>query len=248
VSIFEAGVRSRGPVAFRLVDDPAVARHWRRDWGAEIRSLAPAATPRKPLRSLVGLAGQLAIPVLLLLVAGEACLLYSQMPPPVWIGGDRAMPLGLLLLPGTFFVVQLTNRRYGGVAASLQLVVASLAAVAILLLRPDWLSGLPDLHQWGTRTVLSFGMALFLAHAASVMVFDWLRGPAWWRAPFFASLAAGLVFCLLAYPFAYAGRWADWADAMTRNLAIMTVAATLLLVPYWLLRRFVEPLPGFGGY
>src|SRR5690606_38000589 len=102
----------------------------------------------------------------------------------------------------------------------------------------------PDL-----RDVAGLGCALVLAHLLSVLVFDRMRGPRWWTAPLISSLASGIVVCLLAFPAAYLGTAvADWPDGMIGDMGVMAVAAFAMLIPYWLLRSVVPPLPGFNGY
>ena len=79
-------------------------------------------------------------------------------------------------------------------------------------------------------------------------MFDRTRGPRWWTAPFLSTLWGGLLFCLIAFPAAYMGTPVDWFARLVVYAGIMAAAAVLLLVPYWLLRRVVPPLSGFGGY
>ncbi len=35
---------------------------------------------------------------------------------------------------------------------------------------------------------------------------------------------------------------------MTVEAGVLCGGAVLTLIPFWLLRRMVQPLPGFGGY
>ena len=87
-----------------------------------------------------------------------------------------------------------------------------------------------------------------MAQLFSIVVFDRLRGPQWWQAPFFASLFGGIALALVAYPAAYLGTGAEWLVPMMTYMGVTVAAAIVLLVPYWLLRGMIAPLPGFGGY
>jgi uncharacterized PurR-regulated membrane protein YhhQ (DUF165 family) len=192
---------------------------------------------------------QLALPVLLLMALGAAAFVYGDRP-VAWLGMHTAqwLTLGHLMVPLTFFAIQLTNRRYGAGYAVAQIVLAwaigAAMSWAILADLPGLLGRtLPDAH-----TALAFGGALFLAQLFSVLVFDRTRGPRWWTAPFLSTLWGGLLLCLIAFPVVYMGTAVDWFACLAVYAGVMAAAAVLLLVPYWLLRRVVPPLSGFGGY
>ncbi len=188
--------------------------------------------------------------VVLLLTIGAASFLYADTPAPQfvshylpWIG------LGELLLPLTFFAIQLANRRYGPGYAMAQVFLAWGIGFAALPFIKGELAQLLSASPPDLRDVAGFGCALFLAHLLSVLVFDRMRGPRWWTAPLISSLVAGIVFCLIAFPAAYLGTAvADWPDRMIGDMGVMAVAAFAMLIPYWLLRSVVPPLPGFNGY
>jgi len=61
-------------------------------------------------------------------------------------------------------------------------------------------------------------------------------------------IVAGASFVLLFYPGAYAGSNSGWCDHMRVHAGVLVLAAVAGLLPYWLLRSSVKPLPGFGGY
>jgi hypothetical protein len=62
------------------------------------------------------------------------------------------------------------------------------------------------------------------------------------------SYVSSLGFAVLYYPLAYAGSGSSWFQHMTTHAGILIAASVLGLLPYWLLRPVVRPLPGFGGY
>ncbi len=240
--MYEAGVRGHRRDAFRPVER-------RTDGVSGIQaSRHVLSLGTSQWYEATAVAARLFLPVMLLLIADAACLLYAGI--PSWIAGADGKPLtiGLLLLPVTFFVVQLTNRRYGAISAGAQVVSAWLIALVLLPWQHDLIAALPAIGQWEPRVVAAFATSLFMAHLASIVVFDRLRGPAWWQAPLCASWVGGAIFCLVGYPAAYAGMWDGWASAMVINLGVAALDALVLLVPYWFLRRYIEPLPGFGGY
>jgi uncharacterized PurR-regulated membrane protein YhhQ (DUF165 family) len=194
---------------------------------------------------------RLVVPVFLLLTVGVAAFLYGNQP-AAWLGnidvGGAPLSLGLVLLPLSFFVVHLTNRRYGAGYATAQIIGAWLVAFGTLPVTQNDLSMLHNGTLPDTRLVVGFGGALLLAQFVSVFVFDRLRGPQWWQAPLFASLLGGIAMCLIAYPLAFAGTGVAWTHPMLSYMGVTAAAAIVMVIPYWLLRSVVTPLSGFGGY
>jgi len=199
----------------------------------------------------VGAAIRLVVPLLLLLTIGIAAFLYSNQPAE-WLGnidvGGAPPSLGLALLPLSFFVVHLTNRRYGAGYACGQVIGAWLISFGSLPYTQNDLSMLHNGSLPDMRLVIGFGGALFLAQLFSIFVFDRLRGPHWWQAPLIASLLGGVAMCLIAYPLAYAGTDVAWTHPMLSYMGVTAAVAIVMVVPYWMLRSVVTPLSGFGGY
>lgn len=194
---------------------------------------------------------RLIFPIALLVTAVAAALIYGN-EPARWLGdidvGAKPFDSGVLALPLALFVVQLTNRRYGAGYAVVQLLGAVAAVIAAAIYLRDDLVLLRGSALPAPRLLAAFGSGLIVAQLLSIVVFDRLRGPRWWQAPLFASLFGGAALALVAYPIAYLGSGLDWLQPMLAYLGINAVAAFLLLVPYWLLRAVIAPLPGFGGY
>jgi uncharacterized PurR-regulated membrane protein YhhQ (DUF165 family) len=158
--------------------------------------------------------------------------------------GDRLRIADLLVPPG-FFLIQLTSRRYGAGRALLQLLGAlALCGVAVLAASSApsaWLASLPMVAP---RNAVAFALAFALANCAGIAFFEAARGPSWWKAPFFGAMAAVLVFCATFYPLLDE----NWAAATVLHMAQQGLEAGLLLIPYWLLRGAIRPLPGLNGY
>ena len=187
---------------------------------------------------------RLVLPVLLLLSVGMACLLYGDAAVE-GLGSFAGKPMaaGLAALPLTFLVIHLTNRRYGSAYAFAQVIIAWPLALVLLPGIVPMISAAQDM-----RVASSFAGGLFFAQIVGIVVFDGLRGPGWWKAPLFASLISGVVFCLVAFPAAFAGTAAEWSKDMFGYMALTSGASVVMLIPYGLLRSLVPPLPGFGGY
>lgn len=249
VSGYEGGVSAGRGSRVRLGVDVAGYGSHRLRTSVDMVGRAHAAPLAKPatLRLLSGVLPallRLALPVVLLLVLSSACLIYGDVSTNgLATFAGRPMRAGLALLPTTFLAVHLTNRRYGAAYAFAQVLLAwAVTAMALPSLLPT-ISRLPN-----TRVVVGFGAGLFLSQIVAVIVFDALRGPRWWTAPFFASLIGGAVLSLAAFPASFAGDYSGWPREMFEYLEICAAAALILLFPYALLRSLIPPRPGFGGY
>ena len=198
---------------------------------------------------------RLVLPVIALLTAFAAAYLYSDTPvmflDEYFAGSVAALPStwltwGHMLLPASFLAVHLANRRYGPNYAMAQVVVAaSLVAALGVAEAANSDSVIPALPM---RETIAFGAAFFVALLTAAVVFDRTRGMNWWTAPLFGSLLASLAYVGIFYPAAFAGSGAPFVDYATTHLAVMAAMALLLLIPYWIFRPLVPPLPGFGGY
>ena len=198
-------------------------------------------------------AARLIVPVSLLLVLLGATYLYADalLPLAGWPVPIRGAGLAIsdLVLPGAWYCIHLTNRRYGPGYAFAQLLAAMVVALAVILINPS------DIDQWvitmpaiTSRAVLSFGAALLAANFVGITFFDAARGPRWWTAPLAASLTASLVFSAIYYPAAFAGVQERWTDSAVVHFAVFFGMSVLLLVPYWLLRPAMRPIDGMNGY
>jgi uncharacterized PurR-regulated membrane protein YhhQ (DUF165 family) len=202
----------------------------------------------------VGLAvARLIVPVLLLLVLLGATYLYADalLPLQGWPVPIRNAGLAIsdLVLPGAWYCIHLTNRRYGPGYAFAQLLAAMAVTLAVILINPgsidQWVITMPAITS---RAVLSFGAALLVANFVGITFFDAARGPRWWTAPLAASFTASLVFSAIYYPAAFAGVQERWTDSAVVHFVVFFGTSVLLLMPYWLLRPAMRPIDGRNGY
>jgi hypothetical protein len=98
------------------------------------------------------------------------------------------------------------------------------------------------------RVGLALPVSLLLAHLVAIVTFDAMRSVRWWQGPLHGFIWASVVFALTFYPATYLGSEGPWIAHMGEYLAILLMASVGLLVPYWIARPIVRPLPGFAGY
>ena len=233
--------------ASRYGDDPV--------WPPATRAYGGPTEPTNWQKAaIVGLAAvRLFIPVCLLLVLLGAAYLYADallplaaLPAPI---RDAGLAISDLILPGCWYCIHLTNRRYGPAYAFAQLLAALVVGLLVILINPsdidNWVVTMPAMTG---RAVLSFGGAFLVANFVGITFFDAARGPRWWTAPLAASFAASFVFSAIYYPAAFAGVYEAWTDSALAHFAVFFGMSVLLLMPYWLLRPAMRPMNGMNGY
>jgi uncharacterized PurR-regulated membrane protein YhhQ (DUF165 family) len=164
----------------------------------------------------------------------------------LFTGSSAWLSLGALAVPLSFFAVHLANRRYGPAIAAGQALVAWLAVAGVSVLYSLSLGF--ELGANGVRVALALPVSLLLAQLVAVVSFDAARSIRWWNAPLVASIWACVVFAVTFYPAAYLGSEGPWFSHLTEYLAVSLLISVLLLVPYWIARPMVRPLPGLAGY
>jgi uncharacterized PurR-regulated membrane protein YhhQ (DUF165 family) len=233
------GFEEPGLYRLRPAADPAVSAAFIDEIPATVGELAAG---------LLGHSSRLVLPVLVLVGTLLAICLSLDSKLPV-LTGERWLTVGHAIMPATFFVVALTNRRYGPTYAFVQVVLSCLAVLLIAVLASGKIRTMLPAHaQLSLRLAGAFGVSFFVASFVSITMFDAARGPRWWLAPLLGLLSGSFVFCALFYPTAQGGTQTAWLHQMVVHLALAFGGSIALLLPYWLLRGFVRPLLGYGGY
>jgi uncharacterized PurR-regulated membrane protein YhhQ (DUF165 family) len=158
------------------------------------------------------------------------------------------LTLGYLVLPLTFFVLNLTSRRYGPDLTFTAMLLSWVVVAGAL----GWAFHAGLIRDLEAEIApyplaLSFFAALFVGQLVAILFFDWLRGIPWWQAPFFAALFGGVVFSLLFHVGSDMALDEVLGQRVVVEVAIQFVWALGQLVPAYLLRSSIRPLPGFGG-
>jgi uncharacterized PurR-regulated membrane protein YhhQ (DUF165 family) len=191
---------------------------------------------------------RLIVPVFLLLAVLSATFMYSGIKIPQ-ISLAPWLTLGHALIMLSFLAVMLTNRRYGPAYALAQVVVTmSIIGSATVASAADFASLVPQVATIPERTAIAFSCAFFAANFAAIVAFDAARGPRWWTAPLAGAFFAALLFAGVFYPAAFMGVKVEWLPRMLIHGGVLFGTGIALLLPYWMLRRAVPPLPGYNGY
>jgi queuosine precursor transporter len=155
---------------------------------------------------------------------------------------------GHLLLPLSFFVVNITNRKRGPHYALGQVVASWVLlgmVAAYVIVRFGGLSSespFPPL-----QTSLGFMGAFVVAQLVNIRIYDRTRGRTWWGAPLISVLWACAIYVLIFHPVSMLGMNESFVPKMVTDFTIKAASAVILLIPYALMRRMVKPAPGYGG-
>lgn len=143
-------------------------------------------------------------------------------------GMDELLTWGAFTYPVAFLVTDLTNRRFGVVAARRVVYTGFACAVAmsVLLASP--------------RIAIASGTAFLIAQLIDVFVFDKLRHQAWWRAPFISTMCGSVIDTVIFFSLAFAARFAFLDTELGREDGSLAFPVTLfgLDVPLWVSLAF----------
>ncbi|NEZ03262.1 queuosine precursor transporter [Wenzhouxiangella sp. XN201] len=132
---------------------------------------------------------------------------------------------GALTYPLSYFVTDLTNRRFGsGAARRVVYVGFALAVVASV-----WLAS--------PRIALASGAAFLVSQLMDVAIFDRLRGRAWWQPPLFSSVLGSLVDTALFFALAFWGTSMPWVTLAIGDYGVKVAIALALLLPWRVVAR-----------
>ncbi|MFN3959975.1 MAG: hypothetical protein ACK4NP_08685 [Parvularculaceae bacterium] len=159
------------------------------------------------------------------------------------------LSLGLLAMGAVPFLVILISRRFGGEEASRVVTASWTVAAAAAFAGVSYLSPTLDSGDMpSVAFVVGFVGSAILAQFAAAAVYDITRGgERWWRAPFFAALAASLLQALIYFPAAYWGSNAPWLYWLIQYVAMAAAGIVIFLAGYRVLMRPLRPRGGFGG-
>lgn len=250
VQVYEAGVRGRKSDSVRFGSDRADSSPILIGRSSEISRGRTAEAPRpfSWLGKALGAMLRLVFPVLLLLAILSAVYMYGNVRVPQ-LAIRPWLTLGHALLIVPFFVVMLTNRRYGPAYALAQVVIAMGVIGSVTMANAADLSRLvPQVAHVPQRIAVAFALAFLIANFVGIVAFDAARGPRWWTAPFASGAMCSVVFVLVYYTVGFLGTGTDWMSWMMVHGSVLAGAGVAMLVPYWMMRRIVPPLPGYNGY
>lgn len=132
---------------------------------------------------------------------------------------------GALTYPVSYFVTDLTNRRFGPASARRVVYIGfALAVVASI-----WLASL--------RIAIASGTAFLVSQLMDVAIFNRLRRRAWWQPPLFSSVIGSAVDTALFFALAFWGTTMPWVSLAVGDYGVKVAIALMLLIPWRLVAR-----------
>ena len=172
------------------------------------------------------------------------------------LGLGEILTWGAFTYPVAFLVNDLTNRRFGTIAA--RRVVQ--AGVVIAVARSVWLAT--------PRIAIASGTAFLAAQLLDTAVFDRLRGNAWWQAPFISTLIGSALDTVLFFGLAFSAAFAGidaffgmengslafavpfmggeaplWVSLALGDFGVKILIGLAMLAPYGALLSVLKPAP-----
>ena len=195
-------------------------------------------------------------PFVLAMTAVVAASNYLVQFPFAHFGLADILTWGAFTYPVAFLVNDLTNRRFGPVAARKVVLAGFVLAVALSI----WLAT--------PRIAIASGSAFLAAQFLDVAVFDRLRKNAWWQAPFVSTVLGSVLDTVLFFSIAFAGVFASldalfgmedgslafpvallgwqvplWVSLAVGDFAVKIGVGLVMLAPYGALLSVLKPAP-----
>ena len=172
------------------------------------------------------------------------------------LGLGEILTWGAFTYPVAFLVNDLTNRRFGPIAARRVVLAGFVIAVALSV----WLAT--------PRIAIASGTAFLAAQLLDTTVFDRLRGKAWWQAPFISTLIGSALDTVLFFGLAFSAAFSGidaffgmedgslafavpfmggeaplWVSLALGDFAVKILIGLAMLAPYGALLSVLRPVP-----
>lgn len=127
---------------------------------------------------------------------------------------------GALTYPVSYFITDLTNRRFGPAPARKVVYIG----FALAVLCSIWLAS--------PRIAIASGSAFLVSQLMDVAIFNRLRERAWWQPPLFSSVIGSAVDTALFFALAFAGTAMPWVTLAVGDYGVKVAIALALLIPW----------------
>ncbi|QKK02009.1 MAG: queuosine precursor transporter [Pseudomonadota bacterium] len=127
---------------------------------------------------------------------------------------------GALTYPLSYFITDLTNRRFGPKRAR----IVVYAGFALAVVFSVWLAS--------ARIALASGTAFLVSQLMDVALFDRLRRRAWWQPPLFSSVVGSLIDTLVFFALAFYATGMPWVTLAIGDYGVKLLIALALLAPW----------------
>ncbi|MDC6465255.1 queuosine precursor transporter [Pelagibacteraceae bacterium] len=134
---------------------------------------------------------------------------------------------GAFSYPIAFLITDLSNRKYGKIAARKVVYIGFLLGIFLTLYFSTDFSNLIS-----KRIAIGSGVAFLTAQLLDVYLFDKLRKKSWFIAPLVSSIIGSSVDTFLFFSIAFYGTTVNWVSLSIGDLLVKILVSLIMLIPF----------------
>jgi uncharacterized PurR-regulated membrane protein YhhQ (DUF165 family) len=238
------------PSEHRVIEDPIVTeRYYERELTGRQRALML-------LRGVFETVAKLLLFSAFLIPLHLTAIVTLDLPLTVFDGWFSDLPIppsefmsrgeGLLII--SLLICLLLTRRWG--AEETGRVITTSWAVTIIAVAMLLIDLAPQLSRTDFPSRRMAGVLVgswLFAQMMAAQIYDYTRGGAWWRAPFFGAALGFAIQAVIYYPAAFIGTGSPWPYWLASQLFLTTLIALAFTVVYGAIKGMIKPRLGLGG-
>ena len=152
-------------------------------------------------------------------------------------GLDEILTYGAFSYPVAFLITDLANRSFGKEIATRIVYLGFVLGVGFTILFSTDFADFISI-----RIAIGSGTAFFVAQLIDVQIFDKLRKKKWFIAPLTSSILGSSIDTFLFFSISFYGTDVSWISLSLGDLAIKTIVALIMLIPFRILLKTFKPI------
>ena len=157
--------------------------------------------------------------------------------PVNYYGLNEILTYGAFSYPIAFLITDLANRSFGKIIARKIVYLGFFLGIGFTFL---FSTNFEDLIS--IRIAIGSGTAFLIAQIFDVQIFDKLRKKKWFIAPLTSSVIGSTIDTFLFFSISFYGTGIPWFSLSLGDLAVKTVVALVMLIPFRMLLKTFKPI------
>tara|TARA_B100001540_G_C15386213_1_gene452363 strand:+ start:54 stop:602 length:549 start_codon:yes stop_codon:yes gene_type:complete len=157
--------------------------------------------------------------------------------PVNYYGLNEILTYGAFSYPIAFLITDLANRSFGKIIARKIVYLGFFLGIGFTVL---FSTNFEDLIS--IRIAIGSGTAFLIAQIFDVQIFDKLRKKKWFIAPLTSSVIGSTIDTFLFFSISFYGTGIPWFSLSLGDLAVKTVVALVMLIPFRMLLKTFKPI------
>jgi len=157
--------------------------------------------------------------------------------PVNYYGLNEILTYGAFSYPIAFLITDLANRSFGKIIARKIVYLGFFLGIGFTVL---FSTNFEDLIS--IRIAIGSGTAFLIAQILDVQIFDKLRKKKWFIAPLTSSVIGSTIDTFLFFSISFYGTGIPWFSLSLGDLAVKTVVALVMLIPFRMLLKTFKPI------